>query len=71
MFPVLLYYNQIVGALIKIYVFFHPDQQSWTRQKTKLSRNLDGFQRWFNPWSSEIMTFSAASLFLVFVFHIV
>jgi glycosyltransferase Alg8 len=71
MFPVLLYYNQIVGALIKIYVFFHPDQQSWTRQKTKLARNLDGFQRWFNPWSSEIMTFSAASLFLVFVFHLV
>jgi mannuronan synthase len=71
MFPVLLYYNQIVGALIKIYVFFHPDQQSWTRQKTRLQRNLDGFQSWFNPWSSEVMTFSAASLFLVLVFHIV
>lgn len=71
LFPVLLYYNQILGALIKIYVFFHLDQQSWTRQKTTLTRNLDGFQRWFNPWSSEVMTASAASLFLVFVFHLV
>lgn len=71
MFPVLLYYNQIVGALIKIRVFFHLDQQSWTRQKTTLQRDYDGFQRWFAPLSSEVMTASAASLFLVFVFHLV
>lgn len=71
LFPILLYYNQIVGALIKIYVFFHLDQQSWTRQKTTLQRDLDGFQRWFNRWSSEAMTFSAASLFLALVFHLV
>lgn len=71
LFPVLLYYNQIVGALIKIYVFFHLDQQSWTRQKTRLQRDLDGFQRWFNPWSSEVMTLSATSLFVLFVFHLV
>jgi len=71
LYPVLLYYNQIVGALIKVYVFFHLDQQTWTRQKTKLQRELDGFERWFNPASSEVMTFSAASLFLVLVFHLV
>lgn len=71
LFPVLLYYNQILGALIKIHVFFHLDQQTWTRQKTKLQRELDGFERWFNPASSEVMTFSAASLFLVLVFHLV
>jgi mannuronan synthase len=71
LYPVLLYYNQIVGALIKIRVFFHLDQQSWTRQKTRLARDLDGFERWFNPWSSEVMTFSATALFLVLVFHLV
>ena len=71
LFPILLYYNQIVGALIKIYVFFHLDQQSWTRQKTKLTRELDGFQSWFNRSSSEAMTFSAASIFLAIVFHLV
>jgi glycosyltransferase Alg8 len=71
MFPLLLYYNQIVGALTKIYVFFHLDQQSWTRQKTQLQRQLDGFERWFNAGSSEVMTYSSAGLFLILVFHLV
>ena len=63
-YPLILYYNQIVGALVKIYVFFRLDQHSWTRQNTKLDRGLVSFQRWFNTWSSRAMTFSAASLFV-------
>ncbi|HUE93485.1 mannuronan synthase [Pseudomonas sp.] len=63
-YPVILYYNQIVGALVKIYVFFRLDRQSWTRQDTKLDRGLLSFQRWFNTWSSRAMTFSAASIFI-------
>jgi glycosyltransferase Alg8 len=63
-YPLILYYNQIVGALVKIYVFFRLDQQSWTRQNTKLDRELASFQRWFNRWSSRAMTFSAASVFI-------
>lgn len=70
-YPLLLYYNQILGALIKIHVFFRLDRQTWTRQKTVLRRDLDGFQRWFNPWSSRAMTFSAASLFLALIFSLV
>ncbi|RMS42446.1 Alginate biosynthesis protein Alg8, partial [Pseudomonas coronafaciens pv. garcae] len=35
-YPIILYYNQIVGALMKIYVFFRLDRQSWTRQDTEL-----------------------------------
>ncbi|QMV64613.1 glycosyltransferase family 2 protein [Pseudomonas berkeleyensis] len=63
-YPALLYYNQIVGALVKIYVFFRLDQQSWTRQNTKLNRGLSSFANWFNSWSSRAMTFSAASVFI-------
>ena len=63
-YPLILYYNQIVGALVKIYVFFRLDQQSWTRQDTKLDRGLLSFQQWFNTWSSRAMTFSAASVFI-------
>ncbi len=63
-YPVILYYNQIVGALMKIYVFFRLDRQSWTRQDTKLSRDLASFQGWFNTWSSRTMTFSAGSIFI-------
>ena len=47
-FPLLLYYNQVVGSLVKIFVFFRLDQQSWTRQKTTLDRDLGAFQRRFN-----------------------
>jgi glycosyltransferase Alg8 len=63
-YPLILYYNQIVGAMVKIYVFFRLDQQSWTRQPTKLDRGLLSFQRWFNTWSSRSMTFAAASVFI-------
>jgi glycosyltransferase Alg8 len=71
LFPLLLYYNQIVGSLTKIHVFFHLDQQSWTRQKTVLDRHLSGYQGWFNRWSSDAMTYSAASLFLALIFNLV
>jgi len=67
MFPVLLYYNQVVGSLTKISVFFNLDRQSWTRQKTVLDRDLDTFQRGFNRWSSAAMIFSAASVFAAVV----
>ena len=63
-YPVILYYNQIVGAMMKIYVFFRLDKQSWTRQPTALKRDLASFQQWFNTWSSRTMTFSAASIFV-------
>ena len=47
-YPLILYYNQIVGALMKIYVFFRLDKQSRTRQPTALKRDLESFQQWFN-----------------------
>ncbi len=66
-FPLLLYYNQIAGSLVKIHAFFRLDQQSWTRQHTVLERDLDGYQLWFNRWSSRVMTFSASSLFAALI----
>lgn len=69
--PLLLWYNQIVGSVIKIYAFFHLDQQSWTRQKTVLHRDLEPFQLWFNRWSSRAMTFSACSIFAAILLHLV
>ncbi|WP_434093244.1 mannuronan synthase [Pseudomonas qingdaonensis] len=70
-YPLILYYNQIVGAIMKIYVFFRLDKQSWTRQPTALKRDLASFQQWFNTWSSRTMTFSAASIFVAVLFMIV
>lgn len=70
-FPVLLYYTQIVGSLVKIYVINRLDRQSWTRQDTKLVRELGQFQVSFNRWSSRVMTTSAASVFLALTFFVV
>lgn len=32
--PLILYFNQVAGSMIKILLFFHPDRQKWTRQGT-------------------------------------
>ena len=71
LYPVILYYNQIVGAVMKIYVFFRLDRQSWTRQPTKLQRDLASFQRLFNKWSSRVVTFASVSVFAALLFAIV
>jgi mannuronan synthase len=71
LFAPLMYYNQIVGSLIKIKVTFFPDRQSWTRQKTTLRRNLDGFHAWFNVWSSRIVLFAAVNVFAAIVVTLV
>lgn len=36
--PLFLYFNQIYGSMMKVFVFFHMDRQKWTRQKTTLAR---------------------------------
>ncbi len=71
LFVPLMYYNQVVGSITKIVVSFFPDRQSWTRQNTRLRRDLDGFHMWFNSWSSRAMLFSACSVFAAVITTIV
>lgn len=70
-FPIILYFNQVFGSLVKIYVFFRLDRQSWTRQKTKFNADTASFQQRFNRWSSRVMTFAAGSIFLAVAVTIV
>lgn len=70
-YPLMLYFNQIYGSLIKIYVFFRLDRQSWTRQKTKLKLSDDKFQRNFNVISTQVMTFTSASVFVALVLYLI
>ena len=67
----IIYFNQIFGSLVKIYVFFRLDRQSWTRQKTRFSANNASFQQRMNRWSSRVMTISAGSVFLAVVMKLV
>ncbi len=71
LYPLVLYYNQILGSCVKIYVFFRLDRQEWTRQQIRLSRERGNFRGWFNAWSSRTMTFSAVSIFCAMMFLIV
>lgn len=64
MYPLALYYNQIVGSVMKVYSMFHMDQQSWTRQKTKLDSGSGNIDKLLNWWSSKVMLFSSISIFL-------
>lgn len=70
-FPALLYFNQIYGALMKVYVSSRLDRQSWTRQKTRVERVDDTFQRRFNVFSTRAITFGAFSLFFAFILGMV
>jgi len=70
-FPLMLYFNQIYGSIIKIYVVFRLDRQSWTRQKTKLKKSDNKFQRIFNTWSTQLMTFASANIFFALIVYLV
>lgn len=64
LYPFVLYYNQIVGSIMKVYALFHMDQQSWTRQKTTLNNRGVSFDVRLNRWSSKAMMFSSIAIFL-------
>ena len=66
-YPFLIYYNQVWGSLIKTYVFFRLDRQSWTRQKTKLNRGLTEGQMQFISISSVVLHAIAVTTFVVLV----
>ncbi|WP_082805166.1 glycosyltransferase [Pseudomonas sp. BMS12] len=63
LYPLVLYYNQIVGSAMKVHALFHMDQQSWTRQKTTLDRSETNVDLAINHWSSKTMQASAFALF--------
>ncbi|MBN8933757.1 MAG: glycosyltransferase [Rhizobium pusense] len=56
LFPFLMYYTQIVGALVKVYVSFHPAKQKWTRQNTATMAS--------SSWRSTTMMVLVSALFL-------
>ncbi|NPA73431.1 MAG: glycosyltransferase family 2 protein [Epsilonproteobacteria bacterium] len=64
--PFFLYYNQIVGSFVKIYIWNHLYKQSWTRQKTKLSAG-DRFSAWYQIFSSNSMLLAQFLFFLIIV----
>jgi mannuronan synthase len=63
----LLYFNQVFGSIVKIYVFFRLDRQKWTRQKTSLSSKASSQELFGRLWSSRLMTAVASLAFISFL----
>jgi len=63
-YPFLLYYNQIYGSLIKTFVFFRLDKQSWTRQKTALSNDGSAWAQRLNNLTSTMLHICALLVFV-------
>lgn len=66
-YPFLLYYNQIYGSLIKTYVFFRLDRQSWTRQKTKLVSGQTGREQQINRFMSAALHTLSLLVFITLI----
>lgn len=65
-YPFLMVFNQIFGAAVKTYIFFHLDRQRWTRQRTTLAgRGTAGFTTVIREWSSAYMQVFAFAIFLI------
>ncbi len=64
-YPFFLYYNQIVGSLVKTYVLFRLDKQKWTRQNTSLSSGVAGWEQRMMNFGSFYMNLFAYSLFIM------
>ncbi|MEL7470961.1 MAG: glycosyltransferase family 2 protein [Pseudomonadota bacterium] len=63
--PLLLYYNQVVGSFVKIYMVYHLNQQKWTRQKTTLAAQSSGWRTRLSAASSPAMMAVASITFVM------
>jgi mannuronan synthase len=52
LYPMIFYYNQLYGAVVKSYVLFRLDRQRWTRQNIALERGLGVWQARLHAWGS-------------------
>ncbi len=64
-YPFFLYYNQIIGALVKTYVLFRLDKQKWTRQNTTLNMGRGGTQEMLKNASSSYLQYLSYGVFIV------
>lgn len=60
----LLYFNQVFGSLVKIYVMFRLDRQKWTRQKTSFAATGSTWEGFGKRWSSRLMTVVAVLVYV-------
>lgn len=66
-YPFLLYFNQIYGSMVKVFVLFRLDRQKWTRQNTVGGLGLSGLRNLWKGASTLYLNTVAVALFVVLV----
>lgn len=61
--PLLMYYNQIWGAALKVFLLFRLDRQSWSRQGIRV--RADGGR--INTFATGVLTFACVAAFVFIV----
>ena len=57
-FVFLLFYGQVVGSLVKVFAFFQPQIQRWTRQHTGVRGRIQSVHAW-------ILTVASVMVFVI------
>ena len=63
LYPLLIFYGQVYGSLVKTWILFHPYQQGWTRQPMPVPGLEGGVGRWQSALSN--YTYAVAILALL------
>ena len=58
LYPPLIYFGQVYGALVKTYILFRLDRQRWTRQNIALEVEL-------SPWQARLRNLGSAYLHIL------
>lgn len=69
--PFFIYFNQIYGSLVKIYMLNHLHKQKWTRQKTTLKQQGNQWDALFIDLSSKLAMVTYVTVFLTSVAFII
>ena len=68
-YPFLLYYNQVVGSIVKTIILFRLDRQRWTRQKTTANRSMSSIRaKWMTVSSAYMHSLSIVGLVVIVAF---
>jgi len=65
--PFLIYFNQIYGSLVKIFILHHLYKQSWTRQKTTLKNTRGRWRQRYLELESKLAWSTSLGIFVVFM----
>lgn len=63
--PILLFFNQVYGSMVKAYVVHHLYKQSWTRQKTSFTNPKGMWQNVIRFYGSNMAMYSSIMIFVV------